>query len=302
MFNIYSTYHSKTTCFSSQTHIINLLLMLILILPSVSFAKTINFYIEEASLEKYNKDILSMALRNVDSAKFTLNQISGKLTRAQAFNKMESGEIDLMWLSTNEELEERFIPIRVPMLKGLMSYRTLMIREGSENKFYGVNNLEQLKSLKAGVGRFWTTTKVFNAERLNTVLTTKPANLYPMLEGGRFDYIPRGLMEILPELKTYAEYPLKLQTDILLHLPTVIYPFVSKENPALAKIIETGMLKAIDNGEFDQVFETTTVYKDSMNLISMHKWNVIPIKNNLLPNKTPLSEKKLWLDLGEYIQ
>jgi hypothetical protein len=169
-----SIYNSKTTRFCWQAHIIYLLTLLNFISPSVSFAKTINFYIEEVSLQKYNKDILSMALRNAGSSQYKLNQITTKLTREQAFNKMESGEIDLMWLNTNQAIEDRFIPIRVPMLKGLMSYRTLMIREGSENKFYGIDSLEKLRPLKAGVGRSWTTTKVFNAESLTTVLTTIP--------------------------------------------------------------------------------------------------------------------------------
>ncbi|AWB66104.1 hypothetical protein C2869_06460 [Saccharobesus litoralis] len=266
------------------------------------FAQTINIYIEELSLKEYNQHLLTMALRHANAQHIKINVINKQLSRAQAFSQMDAGLIDVMWLNTNQEIEDRFIPVRVPILKGLMSYRTLMIREGQEAVFKDVETFEQLKAIRSGVGRFWTTTKVFNAEGINTVLTTKSRNLYPMLEGGRFDYIPRGVMEIAPELEKYNHLPLKLETTILLRLPTAVYPFVTKAKPELATIIEQGMLKSIDSGEFDQYFESTTLYKDTLKIISQHKWKVIPINNPILPKETPLDEAKLWVDFSQYLQ
>ncbi|WP_016956506.1 hypothetical protein [Catenovulum agarivorans] len=269
---------------------------------SQAIANTINYYIEEVALQQYNKRVLQMALEHIELAGTKLNAISDKMTREQAFMRMDAGEIDIMWLNTSQELEDRFIPVRIPMFKGLMSYRVLMIRQGNEQRFVGIGNFSQFKDLKAGVGRFWTTTKVFKAEGINSVLTTKTPNLYPMLEGGRFDYIPRGVMEIAPELKKYSNLPLALETTLLLHLPTAVYPFVSKSNPKLAALVEEGMLKAIDSGEFDAYFKTTNQYQDTMKIISQYKWKVIPINNSLLPKSTPLSDSKLWVDFSQYLQ
>ncbi|EWH08413.1 hypothetical protein DS2_17467 [Catenovulum agarivorans DS-2] len=265
-------------------------------------AQTINYYIEEVALQEYNKRILQMALANVDMQGVTLNAVTDKLSREQAFTQMDRGDIDVMWLNTSQELEDRFIPVRVPMFKGLMSYRVLMIRQGNESRFADVNDFQQFRQLKGGVGRFWTTTKVFKAENINSVLTTKATNLYPMLEGGRFDYIPRGVMEIAPELKKYSNLPLALEKTLLLHLPTAVYPFVSKSNPKLAVKIEEGMLNAIDSGEFDAYFKTTSQYQDTLKIISQYKWKVIPINNPILPKATPLSNKKLWVDFSQYLQ
>ncbi|WP_157447168.1 hypothetical protein [Catenovulum agarivorans] len=265
-------------------------------------ASTITYYVEEAALQQYNTRILEMALEHADLQVPKLKSLDEKMTREQALTRMDSGDIDIMWLATSQEFEERFIPVRVPMYKGLMSYRVLMIRQGNEQKFDGIRTFTQFKELKAGVGRFWTTTKVFKAEDINSVLTTKVHNLYPMLEGGRFDYIPRGVMEITPELKKHANLPLALEPSLLLHLPTAVYPFVSKSNPKLAELIEEGMLKALDSGEFDAYFQTTNQYLDTLKIISQHKWKVIPINNSILPKETPLQNEKLWVNFSEYLE
>lgn len=243
-----------------------------------------------------------MALDKVGLGDLKLNSVTEKLSREQAFVRMESGKIDLMWLNTNKELESRFIPIRIPMYKGLMSYRVLMIRQGNEARFTNIQGFDDFKNIKAGLGRFWTTTKIFKAEGINSVLTTKPNNLYYMLEGGRFDYIPRGVIEITPEFDKYADLPLSMQNDLLLYLPTAVYPYVSRKNPELAAKLAEGMRMLIDSGEFDSYFKTTQIYKEALNLISQNRWKVIHINNSILPKETPLSDDSLWVSFGQYLQ
>jgi hypothetical protein len=69
---------------------------------------------------------------------------------------------------------------------------------------------------------------------------------------------------------------------------------VNKKNVPLAKLIETGIEKAIENGKFDALFIANyQAYIDKAQIGNRHFYE---LENAVLPEETPIDRKELWFD------
>lgn len=224
-----------------------------------------------------------------------------QLTDERAISELESGGITVYWSMTSVEYEQRMRPILYPIDKGLLGYRVFLIRKGDQKRFSLVKTQNDLAILKAGQGHGWPDTAILRAAGLNVVTTTKYKNLFPMLDGGRFDYFPRGVFEPWSEINDWSQYPLEVEKNIFIKYPTAMYFFVSKRNERLAKILEVGFEKVIADGSFDKVFYSSRVVRESLRLSGIENRIAIEISNPLLPSSARLDRKELWFDLNTKI-
>jgi hypothetical protein len=68
---------------------------------------------------------------------------------------------------------------------------------------------------------------------------------------------------------------------------------VNKNNAPLAAAIKKGLLRAIKDGSFDTLFNKT--YGDVVERTRLQSRKRLQLTNPLLPAKTPLNQKELWL-------
>ena len=73
-----------------------------------------------------------------------------------------------------------------------------------------------------------------------------------------------------------------------------IYFFVAKNNASLAKEIEQGLYKAIDDGAFNKYFFDNPMIKEALERANANERKIFYIDNPDLPPATPLENKKLW--------
>lgn len=102
-----------------------------------------------------------------------------------------------MWATTRREYKEAMHAVRIPLLKGLLGHRIFIIRDSEQELFDTIENFAQLKKIRLGQGRFWTDTTVLQKAGMEVIAPVKFESLFYMLEGGRFDYLPRALHETL---------------------------------------------------------------------------------------------------------
>lgn len=76
-----------------------------------------------------------------------------------------------------------------------------------------------------------------------------------------------------------------------------MYFFVNKENQQLAKRIETGLVRAIKNGQFDDLFRKANNIDFLTAQLNLNKRRVIKLKNAVMSDKTKAiqGESKFWL-------
>lgn len=187
----------------------------------------------------------------------------------------------VIWTVTTPEREAILHPIRIPLLRGLYGYRVLVIRPETAALFAKINSIEQLTKLSAGMNPHWPDANIFHTNGLPFVEGTFASNLYRMLAAGRFDYFPRGVLEITEEQPLIDSNHLQLEQELLIYYPSFLYFFVNKDNQELIDRLEHGLQIMLDNGEFDRLFYNHPAVAAALNRLG--KRRVISINNPLHP-------------------
>lgn len=229
-----------------------------------------------------------------------LESTINKMKQGRAIHELTKGKsIDIVWTVTSIEREKQLLPIRIPLLKGLLGYRVLIIRKEDRDKFSAVSSKEDLQAYIAGQGHDWPDTSILRANQIDVVTSPDYDGLFTMLQAGRFDVFPRGITEAWQELELQNKPALIIEEHILLYYPSPIYFFVNRDNQLLADRIERGLKMAIEEGAFEQLFNSYHVHQKMFEIARLNQRKVIRLDNHLLPQHTPLKNEQLWYRLKE---
>ena len=216
-------------------------------------------------------------------------------TRNRALIALQTGQmINVHEAPTRDDWEKGAIPVYIPVRKGLLGYRLLLIDKSSEATFKNIESADQLKKLYAGLEEQWSITKIMKTLGFNVVTGNNYEGLFGMLAARRFDYFSRGLNEVFPE---YAErkskYPeMIIESSIAIYIPSPTYFFVSPAYPELADRIEKGMHSIIKDGTFELAFNQE--FGDYIKSANLARRKVFTFDNPLLSDKTPINNSKYW--------
>jgi hypothetical protein len=249
-------------------------------------------------INAYAKGLLSLALSKVPT-KYQWDESTPNNTESRIVRMLEDGELDIVWYASTEELESQLHPIRIPMYRGLLGYRILMIKRGTQHKFDHIKTLNDLKSVSLGQGRFWADTNVLTANGLNVVKVMKYEGLFFMLDGDRFEAFPRGVHEPWQEIQNRPQLSLDVEKNLLLAYTNPFYFFVNKSNQELARDVQRGLEIAMEDGSFNEYFFNDPTVQDVLNKANLTNRIIIRLENPTLPKATPVNDRRLWFDPTE---
>jgi hypothetical protein len=226
---------------------------------------------------------------------YRLEPIEEQLSQGRAVSMVAEGRgLSVIWTMTSREREEKLLPVRIPLLKGLNGFRILLIRASDQPWFEDIRSLDPLKRLQAGQGHDWPDTDILRANNLPVTVSSAYESLFRMLDEGRVDYVPRALNEPWAEVNAFDDLDLAVEQSLLLYYPTASYFFVSRDNPRLAKRLEDGLKMALADGSFDKLFREHPINSEAFDKARLLKRTTIRLDNPLLPAATPLDESFYW--------
>lgn len=280
-----------------------LLWLLLLLFPLLACAAEATLVRYPASVDPDDKRngyflaLLTLALEQTqgDFGSYELQPQLYINSQRRAIGLLARGEVlDVLWTVTSRVREKALLPVRIPLLKGLMGYRLLIIRQQDEARFARVDTLAELRSLTAGQGRDWPDADILAANGLPVVAGASYNSLFLMLQAGRFDYLPRGLNEPYDELRQRPDLQLMVEPHLLLVYPTAEYFFVNKNNESLARRIRIGLLRAIEDGSFAYLLQHFPANAEAFARSDLEARTFIYLNNPLLPEATPVENLSLW--------
>ena len=166
--------------------------------------------------------------------------------------------VDVAWAMTTRAREQDMLPVRIPLTRGLIGYRLLVVRKADLPRFAAVNDRAGLQAFTAGQGVDWPDTDILRANGLPVMTGRDFTGLFQMLRRGRFDYFPRGVVEAWGERESgLGGDDLVVEPRLLIQYPAAVYFFVNREATDLARRIEDGLRHAIADGGFDDLFNET---------------------------------------------
>lgn len=219
------------------------------------------------------------------------------MERDRLLRELVKGELlNLSAQITTQEWERDAVPIRIPVDKGLASYRISLIDSRRQPQFSAVHTMEQLKRIPLGAGRQWSSAAVFQHAGFNVVLGNTTPGLHSMLAADRFQHFPRGIEEALYEREQYmhAFTHLALEESFLIQVPLPRYFFLTPGRPRLAERLEYGLHALLANGDFDRIFHE--FYDGLIERTGLRKRRVFRLDNPTLSPQTPLARKAYWYD------
>lgn len=218
-----------------------------------------------------------------------------RMERDRLLQEMLKGEmVNLSGQVTSLEWEQKLIPIRIPIDKGISCYRISLIDGRNQDLFSAVRTLAQLRALSLGAGRQWSLTATYRRAGFHVVEGSTSASLHSMLAAGRFQHFPRAIDEAVYEQAAYvpAFRTLSVERSLALYVPSPRYFFIGGGQRRLAQRLEYGLRQLVADGRYDQIFHE--FYDGLIERVGLRKRRIFRIDNPFLSPQTPLDNQAYW--------
>lgn len=204
---------------------------------------------------EYPIALLTLALEKA-GVEARLVPSAAALSKSRALQMLKKGQgIDVVWTMTSLEREIAFLPVRIPVYRGLGSYRLLLVRADRQAEITALQNISQLRQLKYAQVHDWVDTQILQDSQFSVLAVSHYDILFQMLRKGRVDAIPRSVLEIEAEASYWQAQGLVIEPNWLIHYPSAVYFFVKPQQPELAVSIEQGLRLALKDGSFQRLFD-----------------------------------------------
>lgn len=283
-------------------YVILVFLYILLFSNNIYAIDVIKANIGESTLDKrihFKNEILKTAL-NLTKEEFGDYRIEVHnyyMNAKRGFMELNAGKtINVYFALTQSKWEEQAIAIRIPVRRGLVSYRLLIINKKDAKEFSTISTLDELKEKRAGVNNGWTTYPIMENQHFNIVDVDDYDGMFNMLSVNRFDYLVRGVNEVFEEIDQRKVYSsnLMIEPNLAIYIPAITYVFVSKREPRIARRLQRGLELMSINGDLERIFDT--FYADSLRKAELDKRKILYIENPSLPTTAPLHIDHLWFD------
>lgn len=246
----------------------------------------------------YNYQVLETALKISEQAfgGYQLLGLNLQIPTARLLNEVVKGDLVNVAISvTRPNWESSTLAIKIPIRRGILSYRLLLINQKNKDKFKSLTDLNQLKNSWACLGRFWSTTQAMEALEFKSIKVKWDKEVITMLNRNRCEYMPRGVHEIFEEMDHYQASlkNLMIEDKLALYIPAAFYVFVSPNAPQIHKRIQFGLEQMVEQGILKQMVEQN--YRKYLDLADLKNRKIFYLGNPTLAEDTPFDRKELWL-------
>ncbi|MEZ7196626.1 hypothetical protein [Pseudodesulfovibrio karagichevae] len=203
--------------------------------------------------------------------------------------------INVSIATASREWDEKALPVRVPIFRGVKSYRLLLVNSQSLDRFRDVRTMDDFRRLKGGVVYQWISEDILDRTGCALVRATSYEGLFSMLAARRFDYIPSSLSDCYREAstRTVKNPDLRVEPTLALYIPCPQFFYVSPAFPGLADRIRRGMAILDGNGTLDRMFHDN--FDETIRRADLNHRRIIRIDNPNLPDGIPPEDPVLHI-------
>lgn len=241
----------------------------------------------------YPLAVLRLALKHT-GVKYNLYPSQKVLTQGRSIKQLKANrEVSLIWSMTDKVREEELVPIRIPIYKGLIGWRLFLVKDENRDVFDSFTTIQELRQYTPVQGYDWPDTKILQSNGFEVVTASDYGEMFDIVRLERAGFFPRSIVEIWAEMEDpQKNRDLVVEPYMALRYPTATYFFFNKKNIVMKNLVETGLRRAIDSGDFDELFFSE--HREYIQQANIHQRIVFELENPVLPEKTPVDESKFW--------
>lgn len=272
----------------NKNNAVIIILTILIVVSTTTYATAQNIFYPRPESEFDERTGFPLTLlqlvfdRIQNGEKYMLKQTPVSMPRGRALMLLEKNVVvDVFWSITSKEREEALLPIKFPIYKGMMGWRVLLINKNTQDKFSSNLTLGRLADLVGIQAHDWADLKILKFNKLKIQGAVAYEELFSMVGKGRVHYFPRSVVEVTSEQPYIDKYDLTIEENILLKYPASMYFFVNKNNLELAKDIEIGLQRAVEDGSYDLLFDS--IHEMQLSALNIEKRKVIELENPFFP-------------------
>ncbi|WP_281557175.1 hypothetical protein [Thalassomonas sp. RHCl1] len=251
--------------------------------------------------ESYWIGLLKLALEK-SGRDYQLSPVSAKgVPHARLVsNLLNKGPVNIIFMGTSKEMEEKLLPVRIPLFRGLVGYRIMMTTTENAAVFSDISSVTAFKNAVIGLGLNWPDEVIMKEAGLN-VVTLPYHRLFNALAGGRFHGVSRGAHEVKGEYEILKQTKTNLVIDnhLVLAYRLATFFFVAPDNRALADAIRFGLEQAYRDGSFLAYFNNHPAVDNAIKLLNDPKRTWLWLENHHLSPQTRDIPPAYWFSPSE---
>ncbi|CTQ55221.1 hypothetical protein LP7551_03762 [Roseibium album] len=246
----------------------------------------------------YALGLLELGLSKSD-VPYELIPADGGITQARNIALLKSGDLTVGWFGTSRELEATLLPVRLPLMRGLLGHRICIIAKGTQDRFSPIRTLEDFRKKLIGQGADWPDVRILEGAGF-TVKTAPYSSLFGMAAAERFDCFLRGVTEAHAEVVNRSEgSELAVERDLMIVYPYAALFFVSPKRPEAAAAIEQGLRAAYNDDSFMAYFNTHPTIRDVFSNVQLDTRRRFELPNPNMSAETLAIDDRFWHDGNE---
>lgn len=288
---LYSSINRKNPCLGCWR---NYVIAFMFLYPNTSYAEQPIVIRYNAPVEENDpqKDYFVLLLKEICQSyqekgiTCSLIPVSLPMVLQRQLKSLDKRLIDVVWTVTNQDRETNFLPIRIPLMNGLIGYRIAVVNNKHAPIFQKKYDLAKLKKLKLAQGRGWPDATILQNNGFNVVETAWYETLYKDTALGLFDYTLRGVLEVYSEFEKYNQNNIYIDQNLLFKYPSAMYFFVKKDNTKLAQQIQQGLESLIASGRFSALLMRFKNHQQALVQAKLEQRTIIELTNGSFPQQS----------------
>lgn len=250
-------------------------------------------------------DVLEAALERTRAThgdyKLTTSPDPAQALRFRHARTSSDIQVNVVILTIGPDWGDILTPVRIPVLRGLLGYRLLLVHRKDLDRFSRINTLEELRQVSFGSVEHWSDTAIMKSDGLRVVTGSSYDGLFKMMQAGRFETLTRGAHQIAAEMAAIEKTPdndIVVEPHLLLHYTLPVYFWFSRdpEGQRRAQRVEAGLRSMVADGSLEKMFNERfggVIAKYDLN----HR-TLIELPDPLLVPEDPVGDARLWYRPG----
>ena len=185
---------------------------------------------------------------------YTLKRAT-EINKTQAFEALKQpNQLDIIVAALDADAEKNSLPIYIPVDRGLLGFRTCLIKPGSQQLFNQIKTVNDLsmQKLMFGVDTNWTDKKIMLSNNLPLLDAPNYTELMDMLRQHKVNCVSRSVMDMDASLTTFPEFTPEANIAFIYPFAKIIY--VNQHNQIIYNMLKYGLEKAVADKSFYQLF------------------------------------------------
>lgn len=208
----------------------------------------------------YEKQLLSLCLCESGFKDATVLVDESNYPNAEDEGNIFSNACDvLVSVAGNQKfLGKRTTIIEIPVCRGILGHRLLIIQKEHAQRFSDISSIEQLQEMTIGIPETWADADLFRMNGFKVSEKGSLEDIFTRLLAQEFDYIALGANEVESIFDNLADLnkELVIEPNLLIYYPLPLVFYVHPDKNELANIIESGLKAAIEKGKHQYLFDT----------------------------------------------